>query len=147
MNGMNGSGKSSARSMPFLNGKTPNGNASPPSRRPLSGQSPRLNRLLNRQKLSPDPYLKVHSRPQNGSLPKESPPPNGPWQKRCGRTPSGQGTKPPSGELFPNRNGQSPYLNRRPSYSQDLSPDLFPKIRLTPQNGSPRNGKSVPMSK
>ena len=67
MNGMNGSGNSSGKSTPFLNGKTPNGNASPPSRRPLSGQSPSLNRLLHKQKLSPDLFPKVHSRPQNGS--------------------------------------------------------------------------------
>ena len=146
MNGMNGSGNSSEKSTPFSNGKTPNGNALPPSRRPLNGQSPRLNRLLNRQKLSPDPFPKVRSMLQGGSLPKESPPPNGPWQKRCGRMPSGQGTKRPA---FPssNRNGQSPRLNIHLSHSQDLSQGPFPKIHSTPQNGSPRNGKSVPMSK
>ena len=148
MNGMNGSGSSSGKSTSFSRGKMPSGNVLPPSRRPLNGQSPFLNsRLSYSQDLSPGPYPKVRSTPQNGSLPKESPPPNGPWQKRCCRTPSGQGTKPLPDELFPNRNSQSSRLNRRPLRSQDLSPDPFPKIRSTPQNELQPNGKSEPMSK
>ena len=147
MNGMNGSGNSSGKSTPFSRGKTPNGNALPPSMQRLSRQSPRLSRRLShRQKLSPDLFSKVRSMPQSGSLRNGSPPPNGPWQKKCVRTPTGQGTKPPA---FPSssRTGPSLRLNNRLSHCQDLSPDLFPKIRLTPQNGSLRNGKNVPMSK
>ena len=147
MNGMNGSGNSSGKSTPFSNGKTPNGNALPPSRQRLSGQSPSLNRRLShRQKLSPDLFPKVRSMPQSGSLRNGSPPPNGPWQKRCGRTPSGQGMKPPA---FPSssRTGPSPSLNKRLLHRQDLSQVPFPKIRSTPQNELQPNGKSEPMSK